>query len=174
MNKRIISCLLFVWVLTGIASAQSKEETKEERDKRRKEHFEQFRAKRVAFITERVKLTSEEAEIFWPVCNELQEKKFELNKPIREERRAIYSAKKQLTEADYLKLINANADIKIKEAQLDKEYLEKFKKILSAEKIFKYQRAEEEYMQQVFSHRGQRGDKKSPAGERKIAPAPKR
>lgn len=172
MNKRIISCLLFIWVITGITTAQSKESTKEERDKRRKENFEQFRAKRVAFITEKVKLTTEEAEIFWPICNELQEKKFELNKPLREERREIFRSKKALTEADYQKMIDTNADIKVKEAQLEKEYLAKFKKVLSAEKIFKYQRAEEEFMKQIFSHRGSKGDR--PQGERRNTPAPAR
>lgn len=158
MNRKIVLGLLISFVFTSLASAQSK-------DDKRKENFEKFRAKRVAFITERVKLTPEEAEAFWPLCNELQEKKFELNKPAREERRALRGSDKTLTEADYLRFIDTNADIKIKEAQLEKEYLQKFKKVLSPEKIFKYQRAEEEFMRQMFSPKnGKMGDRKS--GER--------
>lgn len=158
MNKKLIFGLIGLFALTSIVSAQSK-------DEKRKEHFEKFRAKRIAFITERVKLTSEEAQAFWPVCNELQEKKFTLNKPLWEARRERHRSKEPLTEADYKKMIDLGIDIKIKEAQLEKEYLEKFKKILSAEKIFKYQRAEEEFMRQVFTPKGDKGDRKP--GERR-------
>ncbi len=154
MKKCIIFSLLLCFTFTGIVSAQNKGDKKDDkRDEKRKESFENFRAKRAAFITERVKLTPEEAQVFWPLCNELQEKKFELNKPLRENWKKLRDSKKEMTSEEYLKIIDMNADIKLKEAQLDKEYLEKFKKVLSPEKIFKYQRAEEEFMRQMFTPR---------------------
>lgn len=159
MNSKIIFILLFCFGFAGMTSAQSNE-----KDQKREAFFKEMKAKRVAFITEKVNLTAEEAEVFWPLCNELQEKKFELNKPLREERRALRSSKKAMTNADYEKLLDSNADIKIKEAQLDKEYLVKFKKILSAEKIYKYQRAEEDFMKQMFPPRD-RDHKGGPRGE---------
>ena len=154
MNKKIIFGLLLSLFVTNIVSAQPK-------DNKRKEAFDKFKAQRVAFITEKVNLTSEEAIAFWPLCNELQEKKFELNKPLRELRRDQRNEKKKLTAEDYLKIIDLNAEIKLKEAQLEKEYLEKFKKVLSSEKIFKYQQAEEDFMKQVFTpERRKQGDKR--------------
>jgi hypothetical protein len=146
MKKSVFISLLTCFCLVGLVSAQP-----DSKGDKRKEGFERFRAKRIAFITEKVKLTPEEAEAFWPLANELQEKKYDLNKPLREERRKQKASKTPLTEADYLKIIDANADISVKEAQLNREYLEKIKKTLSAEKIFKYQRAEEEFMRQMFS-----------------------
>ncbi|MDR2627851.1 MAG: hypothetical protein LBC40_07445 [Dysgonamonadaceae bacterium] len=146
MKKSIFISLLICFGLVSSVPAQHK-------DDKRKEYFEQFRAKRIAYITDKVKLTPSEAQVFWPLANELQEKKYELNKPLREERQKLKASRTTLTEADYLKIIDANAEIGIKEAQLNKEYLEKFKKTLSAEKIFKYQKAEEEFMRQMFSPR---------------------
>ena len=151
MKKMIFISLLVCFSLTNIVSAQDTE-----KDDNRRTRFEQIKAKRMAFISEKVQFTPAEAEAFWPLCNELQEKKFELNKPLRDERRAMRESKKEITNADYLKLIDTNADIKIKEAQIDKEYLEKFKKILSPEKIFKYQQAEDEFMRQTLTDRSRR------------------
>jgi hypothetical protein len=159
MKKRIFIGLLISIGLVGTVSAQQK-------DDKRKEGFEQFRAKRIAYITDKVKLTPAEAQVFWPLANELQEKKYELNKPLREEWRKQKASQTALTEADYLKIIDANADIRIKEAQLNKEYLEKFKKTLSAEKIFKYQKAEEELMRQMFSPKNKERERERPRQER--------
>ncbi len=156
MKRKILISLLMCFSIVSILSAQDNQ-----KENKRKADFEKFRAQRVAFITERVQFTPEEAEAFWPLCNELQEKKFQLNKPLRDERRAQRNSKQELTDADYLKIIDTNADIKIKEAELDKEYLEKFKKILSPKKIFKYQRAEEEFMRQLFAPGGERGDRQA-------------
>jgi hypothetical protein len=153
MKKSIFISLLICFSLVSAVSAQ------QSKDDKRKERFEQFRAGRIAFITEKLKLTPKEAEAFWPLANELQEKKYELNKPLREERQEQRASQTALTEADYLKIIDANADIRIQEARLNKEYLEKFKKILSAEKIFKYQKAEEDFMRQMFSPKSRERDK---------------
>ena len=45
--------------------------------------LEEIQSKRIAFITERVNFTPEEAQAFWPLYNELRLKKAELNKKIR-------------------------------------------------------------------------------------------
>lgn len=46
------------------------------------------------------------------------------------------------TEADYNRVIDECLEVKIKEAELEKEYYEKFRKILSPEKLYKYRDAE--------------------------------
>jgi Spy/CpxP family protein refolding chaperone len=102
-------------------------------------------------------LTQTESQAFWPLCNELQEKKFELNRSMRGELRAIYKdlkAGKTVSEADYDKVINLNFETKIKEAELEKTYYEKFRKILPADKVFKYQRAEQKFARKMFGNSG--------------------
>ncbi len=163
MKKGIIFSMLLCFMLAGVSA-----QTVQNKEEKKKENMETFKAKRVAYITEKMKLTPDEAQAFWPICNELQEKKFEINKTLRENRKIFRDPEKKPTDADYLKIIDANADAKIKEAELDKEYLEKFKKILSPEKIYKYIRAEEDFMKQMFSQRHK--DNKGEKGNRPVPP----
>ena len=56
------------------------------------------------------------------------------------------------TDADYQKVIDLGLEAKIKEAALQKEYYQKFGKVLSAEKVLKYHRAEKKFMQRAVRH----------------------
>lgn len=106
-------------------------------------HFdrEAFQAKRNAYITAEVGLTPEEAAVFIPLCNELQQKMFEVGRECRKLSRAMKS-KDNPTDADYTQVLDACVDVELKEAEVEKDYYEKFKKILSPQKIYKYRRAE--------------------------------
>jgi len=106
---------------------------------------EAFLAKKNAFITAEMGLTPEEAASFIPLCNELQEKKFEVGRECRKLSKEIRH-KENPTDADYNKVIDECLDVEIKEAQLEKEYFERFKKILSPEKVYKYRNAEYKFV----------------------------
>lgn len=135
-------------------------------DAARKERFEKFKAEREAFITKEMDLTKEEAKAFWPLCDELQMKKFEAGKELREESRKMRQARKEgktITEAEYKKLVQLSVEARLKEAQLDREYIEKFLQVISAEKVYRYQNAEQEFarksMQERHRERGNRENK---------------
>ena len=126
-------------------------------NERRKENFEKFKAERKEFISKEMKLTDDESKAFWPLCDEYQLKKFELNKDLRAEINKIRQAKKDkktVSEADYKKVIQLRASVKIKEAQLEEEYMNKFLKVLSAEKVFLYQRTEQQFAGEMVKKRG--------------------
>ena len=106
-------------------------------------HFdkEAYYAKRNAYITAEVGLTPQEAAEFIPLCNELQEKLFEVGRECRKLTRDI-GQEKDGSDADYLKAIDECVNVNMMQAQLELEYYEKFKKILSPKKLYKYRRAE--------------------------------
>ena len=84
------------------------------------------------FFTKNAELTQEEADAFFPIYNELQQKKRELN---RETRRIMrQEAGTEPSEEQCLKAIEARAETNIKIAELEKEYLKKFKEVLPASK----------------------------------------
>ena len=56
----------------------------------------------------------------------------------------------QASEEQSLKAIDAKADVNIKIADLEKEYLQKFKQVLPASKILKIQNAEEQFNSQIL------------------------
>jgi hypothetical protein len=155
MKKGLILTVLFCFASLNCAIfAQAN-------DEKRKVDFEKFKAEREAFINKAMGLTEEEAKAFWPVCNELQAKKFELNRALRGEIRKIRQAKREgktVSEADYKKVIELSASVKVKEAQLDEEYISKFFKILPAEKVFAYQRAEQQFANEMFGRRARKGN----------------
>lgn len=113
-------------------------------------HFspEEYRAKQQEYITKRAELTPDEAEKFFPIFFELQEKKWEINgeawKQIPRNRDT------EMTDEECEILINGLAEVKIKEAQLEKEYLAKYKAILPAKKILRIQQAEEGFQRDLL------------------------
>jgi len=129
-------------------------------DDKRKEGFEKMKADRMEFVSKTMNLTDDEKKAFWPLCDEYQMKKFELNKPLREEIRNIMKAKEQnqtVSDADYKKVIDLSIQTKIKENQLEQEYMEKFLKVIPAEKVFLYQRAEQQFGKNMMNNRDRRG-----------------
>ena len=100
------------------------------------------------FFTKNAELTQEEADAFFPIYNELQQKKREINRQIRMTMRQEGGV--QISEEQSLKAIDAKADANIRIAELEKEYLQKFKEVLPASKILKIQNAEEQFNSQIM------------------------
>ncbi len=161
---RIKRIILFVFLLFGLNSVLWAQQP-QQNDERRKAEFEAFKAKRVAYITQEMGLTTEESQAFWPLCNELQEKKFELNKELRKAFRDLSRAERsgqKPSDADYKKVVDLGADVKVKEAQLEKEYYTRFEKVISSEKILKYQRAEQLFARKMLEERDSRDNRDNP------------
>ncbi len=147
--KRNLIILAFLFSFSLTFAQQNSE--------KRKEDFEKFQAKRTEYISKEMNLTPEQSKVFWPICNELQQKKFQLNKELRGEIRKVFQKEKEgnkPTDEDYERIIKLSSEAKIKEAELDKEYIEKFKSVVSAEQIFKYQRAELHFARTFFDKDG--------------------
>lgn len=100
----------------------------------------EFRAKQKAYIIEKAGLTKEEATKFFPLYFELQDKKKELNDKawglIRQ------GKDEKTTEAQYDAIMEGVYDFRIATDRLDKTYFVKFRKILSAKKLYLVQKAE--------------------------------
>ena len=111
-----------------------------------------FFSKRNAFIAAAMDLTTEETDTFIPMDNELIHKKFELGRECRKIERELRE-KKDKTDDECKKLLKCKEDVKDKSSQLDREYQEKFKKVLSAEKMLKYERADRDFFESYFRNR---------------------
>lgn len=110
---------------------------------------EAFFAKKNAFIMAEMGLTPEEAASFIPLCNELQEKMFEAGRECRKLSKDL-KHNENATDADYLKVIDECVSVNMRQAQLEKEYYEKFKKILSPKKLYRYKRAEGKFAREFM------------------------
>lgn len=110
---------------------------------------ENFIARRNAYITAEVGLTPEEAADFIPLCNKFQQEMFDIGRQARRLSREVRQ-NKNATDADYNKVIDECVDVNLKQAQLEKEYYNKFKKILSPQKLYKYLNAEKKFAREFM------------------------
>jgi hypothetical protein len=127
----------------------------EEKDRTQKFDKQAFQAKRNAYITVEAGLTPDEAATFIPLDNELKQKQFDAGRECRKLHRKCRTQEKLSDEA-CLKLIDCNIETRLKEAQLEKEYYEKFKRILSPLKLYKYQQADFRFMREFMMRDGER------------------
>jgi len=105
---------------------------------------EKIEALRVAFITAKLNLTTDESQKFWPVYNEYQDKL----KAARQEFRKIPNTFTTDKEAqDYL---DAELLLKQREYNLYKEYYEKIKKTIPIKKVAELRQAEEEFKKELL------------------------
>jgi hypothetical protein len=152
MQKRLLIVLLFSFTgLNFLLFAQQNDKKKAE--------FESFKKRRITFITQAMNLADDEAKVFWPLCNELQEKKFAINQQVRKSVREFYKAKKEgktHSEEEYSALVKLIINVKVQEAQLDKEYTAKFSEIISSQKVFLYLEAERQFAREMIE--GQRNN----------------
>ena len=95
--------------------------------------IEKIKSQKVAFLTEKMDLTVKEAQVFWPVYNECQKK---LDVLFSEEYKIFKSLKTEdLKEKEITSLTDRLYDIRAEKMQINREYYEKYKSILSAKKL---------------------------------------
>lgn len=104
-------------------------------------------ALRVSFITDKIKLTPSEAQGFWPLYNEYNDKIKTLRKSFRKQYGAVEDFKTDKEAEDFL-----NAELKARQGEVDlqKEYTEKFKKVLGTRKTALLRKAEEEFKREII------------------------
>lgn len=115
----LMACLFFL-----PASAQKKDKCNET----------EFRAKKQAYMAKRANLTQEETEKFFPLYFEFQDKKKEINKGAWG--KAKNGIKPETSEEQYEDIIDNFFDEQERIAQLEKEYIKKYREILSNKKIY--------------------------------------
>lgn len=141
--KRVLSILIFSFLLFNgqLLFAQS------EKDK--------VEALRIAFISKRVELTTAEAEKFWPVYNEYNDKLKAIKRNLRQSyrKKAETLNDKEAEELYYL-------DLQSKQAETDvhKVYSEKIKTIIGVKKVVKLRVAEEEFKREIINSIKEKSD----------------
>ncbi len=135
--KNVYLILFYFWVAIAVAQPENK------RDK--------IEALRVSFITQKVNFTTQEAQAFWPLYNECQDK-IELNRKTFRKQYNKNTDYNFATDKEADAFINAELALKQKEFELYKEYLEKYKKILPIKKIALLHKAEDEFKKELIKN----------------------
>lgn len=126
MKKLFI--FLVLAVLAGTSFAQPPQ-----KDKR--EDFEAYKAKRVSYMTEKLQLTPEEAQKFWPIYNEFDQKRGDCHHKRRDLENQVREKYDSLSEKDFSKMNSEIVDLYLEEANLVKTYNDKFLTVLPVQKV---------------------------------------
>lgn len=105
---------------------------------------------KVGFITQKLNLTTEEAQKFWPVYNryndELEKSRKQFRGKVLEERKNIDN----MTEKEAEKALEDMLAYRTSEVELTRKYTEEFKKVLPAQKVVKLFIAEQEFKRELL------------------------
>ena len=107
------------------------------------ERMERLESAKIAFLTQRIDLSSREAEKFWPVYNQYQN---EL-KALMQQRKGDLQKQNQVSATDK---IDMQLDMESKVLELKKRYTREFGKVLSPEKIVKLFQAERDFKNELI------------------------
>ncbi len=140
MKTKIIFPIIFLLV----ASLSFSQGFKEKREK--------VKALKVAYITEQLELTTDEAQKFWPIYNAFDEKQSELR---HEKMRAILDRFKpgnveKLSEKDASNSLIQMEKIEEDLFNLKKKFIKDLQSVISAKKIIKLKKAEEDFNRELL------------------------
>ncbi|MFN2396090.1 MAG: hypothetical protein ABR597_10425 [Bacteroidales bacterium] len=124
----------------------------------RQARHEQMEARRVAFITRELSLTPAEAQDFWPVYNEYNEKRKAMMFRHQQQKNQIDNID-ELSEEELLRIADAEILNMEEMTTLRREYHEKFKKILPLKKVIELYETERNFNRNLLreSRGSQRG-----------------
>jgi len=145
--KRTVKYLILAFVMLApvfTASAQRKQGGMDWREK--------MRSEKIAFMTAEIGITPTEAEKFWPLYNEAEVKREESFGEVMKAYQALESAvNEKKTEKEINTLLQKYMEAMSVSSNVDQQYVAKYRKVLSAEKVAKLFLAEEKFRrQQIF------------------------
>lgn len=135
-----------------------------------KAHKEKIQAMKVGYITEKLNLTSKEAEQFWPVYNEFDKKMENIHKTIRKSHKKSSSID-EMSDSEVDKMLESHNELRQKELDTQKEYNTKFKLILPVKKVAKLYRAEHNFKRELLK---KLKNKKGGSNNHDLPPPPSR
>ena len=114
-----------------------------------------LKAMKVAFITEKLDLSSDEAQKFWPIYNEFDKAREGLMK----ERKSLMKSGKDetivLSDKEAELLADNFVKYELAEAKLMEDYHAKFKKVLSPQKLIKLYQSERQFKNHLLRQLGE-------------------
>ncbi|MEC7771246.1 MAG: hypothetical protein VX798_08685 [Bacteroidota bacterium] len=105
---------------------------------------------KVAFITEQVGLTSEEAQQFWPIYNAHEETMENIRRKERAELHANIVRAQELSTNESEKLLDHLLALQSDKQEADREFLTRLRTVIPAKKVLLLVKAEEDFKRQMI------------------------
>lgn len=152
MKKILVSLLVLLVGMVG-ANAQNQENRRGNNGNR--PSFEQFMAEKTNFMVKEMNLNAADSTRFVALYMQLQKEKGALMHKYRNGRevfRKLHNGE-ELPDSLYLKVVLNDAKIQEEDARLEREYVEKFAKILTPKQLFSYMVADRKFKNNFMQRR---------------------
>lgn len=104
-----------------------------------------IRAEKVSFITDKLNLSVKEAQEFWPVYNELDQKLNELFLEEHKLMRELHKDVETLSDKEIVSKLDRIFGLKQERSKIENEYYNKFKNVLPIQKVAKLYQTEKDF-----------------------------
>lgn len=133
--------ILVLCLLASSTAAQDDEDLPQNQDIKVRDKIE---AARIAYITNQLELTPEEAEKFWPIYREFAQRRREIRREVREAGRNADPGKSDQ------EIVDQQFNARQKELDLEKDYSGRLLKVISAQKLRSLPQAERKFRQMIL------------------------
>lgn len=116
--------------------------------KQNRDAMEQIKSVRIALITERLGLTPDQAEKFWPVYREYNLERRALRQEFKTAREGVDI--ENLTDDQSKQLFKKSMELKQNELNLEKEYSNRMGDVITTQQLFKLKNAEKDFQQMLL------------------------
>jgi hypothetical protein len=145
-TKKFIPILFSVFLFCSVFSYAQKGPPPQPRNKEhREERQDNIESMKIAFLTKKLNLTPEEAQLFWPVYNQYTDKLNELRRKRRMENKEAKHNVDEMSDKEVEQTVDNEIVFRQKELDIQKEYHTKFKAVLPIKKVAKLYQAEEQF-----------------------------
>ncbi len=150
--KNIFYVLVLLAIsLPSFAQEEQTEQPTAERDPKAREKIE---AARIGMITNKLGLTPEQAEKFWPIYREFASKRQDIRKEFKVEQEKIKP--ENANPEEQKKLVDLGLNLKQKELDLEKTYSSRLLKVISAQQMLNLRTAERDFQRMIIHQLQQR------------------
>jgi len=153
-----IKALFFLFLFTQTISAQT---TKESKGPVR----EKIKAQRIAFITERLNLSPDEATKFWPVYNQFSGELEEIKKQQNQLRKSTNDKLAVMSDKEIDKALEDELLAQQKSIDLQRKYMVELKKTIPTRKVAMLYKAERDFKITLLKRMRDAGQKAPPEEE---------
>lgn len=134
MKKIYLPILLFLMTL-GVSYGQT-------------DAMEKLEAAKIALITERLELTPDQAEKFWPIYRQFADEQKSLRREFQQLKQGYDPS--QATEAQNQQMLDEGLKIREKQLNLEKTYSSRMQEVISTRQLMNLRKAEDDFKQMLL------------------------
>lgn len=134
------------------------------------ERMKEIKAQKSAYLTQKMDLSPEEAQQFWPIYNQMDEEEEANRKEFMELRRSLKKSGTEITEQQANDLLDRELAMREKELQIAKKYDPQLRKAIGAQKLVKLYKAERDFHREVMRRFRDRDEGERPRDGQRRSP----